>query len=152
MRYLFRFTLLLLGLTIGMALALNAQTNRATEQPQFEIAVDTLGIQAIGDSAYMTWVFARESPKHHPVSGILVGFDCRNQKVARFAHVVYKLMPDGQIVGPIEEDPGTWVLVSNPRLFALVCEIGPKHGTVQDTYRQPETPKLQPGREDWRDL
>jgi hypothetical protein len=107
----------------------------------------------MGDSVYVTWVFARESPNHHPVSGLIVGFDCRKGLVARIAQTKYTLMPDGTFFGPIEEMPMLkWVPVSNPRMFALVCAIGPTHGTVKDHFRQPEVPKLQPGRQDWRDL
>ncbi len=130
-----RFVFALLVGLVAAPLAAQAPTNQ-----KFEIAVDTAGIMDAGvPGVYMTWVFARESPKHHPVSGILVAFDCKERKVKRLAHIVYSLRPDGGIAGPVVEDEGEWQNVSIPSLFDLVCSIGPTHGP---SVVQPTRPKV----------
>jgi hypothetical protein len=110
--------------------------------PHFEIAVDTAGVAEVAPNVYATWVFARESPKHYPVSGILVAFDCSQRKVARMAQVKYRLKADSTgVEGDVEEMPMLqWVDVSIPRLFDAVCAIGPKHGpsVVEPTKPEPD--------------
>jgi hypothetical protein len=142
LRYIFA---LLLGLLAG---PLAAQAP-ATKQ-RFEIAVDTAGISEVAPNVYTTWVFARATPTSWPSSGILVAFDCQNRKVKRLAHVVYSLKPDSSgVEGPIYEDEGEWMDVSIPRLYDVVCSIGPTHGpSVVEPTPGPESPHIMDPR--WR--
>jgi hypothetical protein len=122
MKDLLRTGLVLLGLLAGLAVGGAAQ---APEQPKFGIYVDTAGVSAVAPDIYVTWIFAKASPKAFPSSGILVAFDCENHLVQRLAHVVYRLTPDGRsVTGEVVEDQGGWVSVSIPELFNLVCAIG----------------------------
>jgi hypothetical protein len=138
---------IVIGLVLGLLMwagiaALAAAQENDPNPSRFEIAVDTAGIMPVAPDVYATWIFARESPKHHPVSGILVAFDCQKQKVARMAQVKYELQPDGSIGGAIQEMPMLqWVPVTNPRMFALVCSIGPTH---PESVVKPTTPRERP--------
>lgn len=101
----------------------------AHTDPSLQIAVDTAGIALAGPDVYITWVYAVAGPKSWPSSGILVAFDCRERKVKRLAHVMYKMKSDSSgVEGPIIEDNLPWVDVTIPALYDLVCKIGPTHG------------------------
>jgi hypothetical protein len=123
-----------LRLTIAIAFFLGAFFNTATAQApvadqKFHIAVDTAGITEAAPDVYMTWVYSLSSPTSFPSSAILVAFDCRDRKVARMAEVKYGWNADSSgVVGKVVEKPMLqWVDVSIPRLFDLVCAIGPTH-------------------------
>lgn len=116
---------LLVGAVLWLSLVALAV---AQTQPKLEIAVDTAGISRIGDSVYTTWVFSRANAHSYPSSGIIVEFDCKTSKVRRTAQVKYELKADSTGVwGPLVEVNGPWVPVTIPRLFNLVCTIGPTH-------------------------
>lgn len=124
--------LALLLTALGLAAPLTAQA------PRFLVYADTAGASAVGDSVYLTWIFAKATPTGLPSSGILVGFDCRHDQVQRVAHVVYHLAPDSvSAEGATVADSADWVPVSNRPLFDLICRVGPGHGTTAATY--PET-------------
>lgn len=120
-----------------------ASAQQPDPRPKLYVFADTAGISGVGDSVYLTWVFAKATPNGLPSSGILVGFDCKNHLVQRYAHVVYHLTPDSTgVTGSIVEDVSGWVPVSVPKLFDMVCEIGPKHGTSSGPTPQVITPKV----------
>jgi hypothetical protein len=114
------------------------RTLAAQEPTRFEIAVDTAGISPVAPNVYVTWIFAQESPKHHPVSGIIVAFDCTNRKVKRLAQVKYELQKDGSIGGAIQEVDRPWQDVTWPRMFELVCTVG---ATRPFSVVEPTTPE-----------
>lgn len=121
--------LLLWLIGIATVLSLLARPVHAqSPQRPFYIFADTAGVSAIGDSVYITWVFAKATPTSLPSSGVLVGFDCKAGLVQRYAHVVYEMASDSSgVTGPIVVDTTGWVPMSNPELFKLVCSIGPTH-------------------------
>lgn len=122
----------------------------AAGQPTFYAFVDTAHVTPVGPDTYVTWIFAASVPHPTPLvsSAVFVAFDCANHKVARLYHIVYKLNADSTGVwGDVAEDPGTWVDVSVPKTFDLVCQVGPAHGTWEDSYPEatiPEQPKPDP--------
>lgn len=114
-------------------------------QHSYYIFADTAGVSAIGDSVYITWIFARTSPTSLPSSAVLVGFDCKAGLVQRYAHVVYQLTKDSSgVAGPVVEDVTGWVPMTNPQLFNLVCTIGPTHGAPPKAeVEKPKSPYFQ---------
>lgn len=116
----------------------------STGAPKFLIFADTAGVSRVAPDTYITWVFAKATPTSLPSSGVLVAFDCASKRVKRIAHVVYHLAADSvSVEGAIVEDTTGWVPVSNPRLFNVVCEVGPKHG-IGDGFINPTIPGQQP--------
>lgn len=104
-----------------------AQNTAPTSGPVFYAFVDTLGVAPVAPDTYVTWIFSASVPYPTPMvsSAILVAFDCKAHKVARLSHIVYALRPDSLgVQGAILTDPGTWVDVSVPATFDLVCSIG----------------------------
>ncbi len=98
------------------------------QAPQLLVFADTAGVAVVGDSSYLTWIFAKATPTSLPSSGVLVGFDCRHDRVQRYAHVVYQIGADSTgVTGDVVADTTGWVLVSNRPLFDLVCRVGPGH-------------------------
>jgi hypothetical protein len=133
---------LVLGLLMWAGLAALAAAQENDPNPtRFEIAVDTAGIMPVGPNMYVTWIFARESPKHHPVSGIIVAFDCTNKRVKRLAQVKYEMQKDGTIGGAIQEVERPWQAVTDSRVYDLVCSIGPTH---PESVVEPTTPRERP--------
>lgn len=125
-------------LCIGIVRTANAQAP-APQKQQFLVFADTAGIGAIPGvpDVYSTWVYALSSPTSWPSSAVLVAWDCKAGKVKRLAHVVYRMKADSTgVEGPIVEDNGPWVEPVDPRLFKLVCTIGPTH-TAPDATPQP---------------
>jgi hypothetical protein len=136
-----------LGLLMWASLAVLASAQDST-RTKFLVAVDTAGIVAVPgtDSVYTTWVFALATPTSFPSSGILVEFDCARNKVRRMVQVKYELNSDGKGVrGDLVEVNGPWVPVTNPRLFNLVCTIGPIH-TREEAWKSDSTPPSSPVR------
>lgn len=132
-------SLLLLAIAVTPAMA---QAPAATKNPKLSIFVDTAGVSRVMSDIYVTWVFAKASPNALPSSGVLVAFDCKNSVVKRLAHVVYHLNSDSTgVTGTIVEDNQTWVAVSIPALYELVCAIGPTHADAMST---PSTPQMEP--------
>jgi hypothetical protein len=136
----------LLGLLVSPAFGQTQATGK------FHIAVDTAGVMPMGPAGvYVTWIYALATPTSWPSSGILVAFDCQNRKVKRLASVVYSMKADSTgVEGPIYEYEGEWVDVSIPRLFDLVCAIGPTHGpsVVEPTVPKAGSPYSAP--KEWR--
>jgi hypothetical protein len=126
----------LLGFVLATVVASVAQAQGAAKNPYqphpgnppLLIFADTAGIVGAGQDVYATWIFSRVSPTSFPSSGILVAFDCWTHRVRRLAQVVYHWNSDSTgVVGQIEEHDGQWVAPTIPKLFDMVCEIGPTH-------------------------
>lgn len=130
-------TFILLFLSGLLAGALFAQEKTGPSQdPKFQVYVDTAGVSPVADSTgnpvegvFLTWVYAKTSDNAPPSAGVLVAFDCKEHKVMRIAHVVFRLAADKHSVegAIVEEEQPEWVPVSNPRTFNLVCEVGAEH-------------------------
>lgn len=117
------------ALLVALLALVPATVHAQAAAPTFYVFADTAGAAPVGDSVYLTWVFAKTSPTSLPSSGVLVNFDCRHDKVQRTAHVVYHPTGDSSTAtGDVVADTTGWVPVSNRRLFDLICQVGPAHG------------------------
>lgn len=130
---------------LAMLAVLGASTavaqDKAENNPPLQIYVDTAGVSRMAPDTYITWVFAKAGPNTWPSSGLIVGFDCKNRKVRRLAHVVYQLRPDGLgVTGDIVEDDLPWVDVKYPEMLRIVCEVGKNHN---DALQEPVVPREQ---------
>jgi hypothetical protein len=144
------------GIVIGLALGLlmwacitvlaKAQEpmTRDTSRQWF-ISLDTLGISPVpgteGQGIYTTWVFAQETPTSFPSSAILVAWDCPNKLVRRFEQIKYEMDSTGVIRGATRDVNMPWVAVVDPRMFSLVCTVGPQH---EAAMREGEDDSLPP--------
>jgi hypothetical protein len=145
---------LVVALLTLTSVAANAQDSTHTpQQSQFIVFADTAGIAPMPgvDSTYVTWVFALSTPTSYPSSGILVAWDCEQHKVKRLSHVVYQMKADSTgVEGPVVEDNGPWVEPVDPRLYALVCSIGPTHVLHEEDDATPpahnDSPWFAPGK------
>jgi hypothetical protein len=131
---------LVLGIMLWLSLAAIATAQAPTEQ-KFLVAVDTAGIAATGPNTYATWVYALSTPTSFPSSGILVEWDCTKKQVRRIAQVKYRLNADSSgVEGPVQMVNGPWMPISNSRMFALVCSVGPQH-EAGDAWKREAAPQ-----------
>jgi hypothetical protein len=131
------FSLFVWGSLFG-ALRGEAQQTRDTSRAWLVYA-DTAGISAVPGKpgVYTTWVFAKESPTSFPSSGLIVEWDCANGKVRRVAQIKYELAADSTVItGQLQEVNGPWVEPVDPRLYALVCTLGPQHEAEEAWKRE----------------
>lgn len=120
-------------LILTVAALLLLVTGLSAQQPtKFLIFADTAGISPTGfPGTYMTWVFAKATPKAWPSSAVLVVWDCTKHQVKRVAQVKYEMKPDSSgVTGLIEEIDRPWQPVTDERLATLVCAIGPQHAAA----------------------
>lgn len=120
----------ILAIAFLLGLLVSPAFGQSPVSQKFHVAVDTAGVSEYppGSGIYITWVYALATPTSWPSSGILVAFDCRGKRVKRLAHVVYQMNADSTgVEGPVVEDYGEWQSISIPKLFDLVCSVGPSH-------------------------
>lgn len=110
----------------------------AFDPTRFLIALDTANIapdSRLGPSVYLTWVYALTAPTSPPSSAVLVAWDCATHQVKRIAQVKYQWRPDSLGVdGPVQMVDHPWQAVSDERMYALVCKIGPTHADESQAH------------------
>lgn len=141
---------ILIGIILGIMLWLSliGIAKAQTPAPQtFYVFVDTAGVSPVqgNPGIYITWVFAKATPKAYPSSGILVMWDCgaETRMVKRIAQVVYHMNADSTgVTGNIEEVNRPWQEVTDTRMADLVCRLGPEHdGTAVHPWFAPGKPR-----------
>jgi hypothetical protein len=135
---------IILGLLLWAAFFTLASAQEPAPKQTWYVFVDTAGVARVGPPGiYITWVFAKATPKAYPSSGILVAWDCnaRPRMVKRLAQVVYKMNKDstGVFGSPIEVDR-PWQPVTDERMANLVCEIGATRGPAMVEPTKPQSP------------
>jgi hypothetical protein len=134
---------LVLGVLLWLALVGIATAQEPAPKQTWYVFVDTAGVAAVAPGIYMTWVFAKATPRAYPSSGILVAWDCdsKPRMVKRLAQVVYKMNNDSTgVFGTPTEVDRPWQPVTDERMANLVCEIGPTHGPATVEPTKPQSP------------
>lgn len=118
---------LILGIMLWLSLIGIARAQEPAPKQTWYVFVDTAGVARVGPPGiYITWVFAKATPRAYPSSGILVAWDCNEPRmVKRLAQVVYKMNKDSTgVVGMPQEVDRPWQPITDERMANLVCEIG----------------------------